>query len=628
MSGVFLKILSMSLTASYVAIAVIIVRFFLKKSPKIFSYVIWSVVLFRLLCPITFESQLSLIPLNMESIPQNIVFTENSSIDTGVSVIGDTLNNTVNTSLPAVNSAAIINPIDVIIQIGSIIWVAGIILLLIYGLASYIKLKNKLTIATLIDDNIFETDQIRTPFVMGIIKPKIFIPVNIPDEEFNYILKHEQTHIKRYDYIIKLLSFLALTIHWFNPLMWLSYFLMSKDMEMSCDETVIKSTGEDIRTKYSNSLLSLSVKQSGLLVPLAFGESNVKSRIKNILNYKKTSFWIFATVIAIVAGIVVALGTNPINEQQFQYQFPLKAEDIESVLAEKEINMYIKEYNGDDSRSITNLSNDKNMVFGINSQLRDNYKVLSMTWYLPEKLTSEEVYDFFQNELSKQFELAGVFYGNKRGLDKELNKMLKYYLDEKNYNNLLVWKERVGNDHLKAQIKSINGKRNNIVNLLIIPDELYDDYLKTLNNSKEFVAAEIAKAFLTDLYTVDSKEVDNYKYLLNLNTTDEKALSDAMQINDEVLKSLMTDEAYDILVKNRENLWFAKACHEGNYTMQVSEIQFSENKNNIEKDEAGYNFQVLSKVISHDGTEVTNSVEGLIELRIIDGNWKVTGYSK
>lgn len=297
MSSIFLKVLSMSLTASYVAVAVIIARFFLKKAPKIFSYALWAVVLFRLLCPFSLESSVSLIPSNVGNIPENIVYSENPSIDTGVSAIDNAVNTAISNSIPLVNPADSVNPIDVIVEISSLIWIVGVMILLIYGLVSYIKLKNKLAVATLVNDNIFETDQIRTPFVMGIIKPKIFIPVNIPNDEYNYILKHEQTHIKRYDYLIKPFFFIALTIHWFNPLMWLSYFLMAKDMEMSCDESVMKNTHEDIRGKYSNSLLSLSVKQSGLLVPLAFGESNVKSRIKNILNYKKTPFWILVAVV-------------------------------------------------------------------------------------------------------------------------------------------------------------------------------------------------------------------------------------------------------------------------------------------------------------------------------------------
>jgi beta-lactamase regulating signal transducer with metallopeptidase domain len=560
-------------------------------------------------------------PENIESIPEAFVYTDIHSIDAGISAINKSVSNTDYNPQPIVNPADSVNIIDIIFQIASIIWAAGIIILLVYGLFSYIRLKNKLSVATLVNDNIFETDQIQTPFVMGIIKPKIFIPVNIPTEEFNYILKHEQTHIKRYDNLIKPLSFLALTIHWFNPFMWVSYFLMSKDMEMSCDESVMKSSSEDIRGKYSNSLLSLSVKQSGLLVPLAFGESNVKTRIKNVLNYKKTSFWILASMIIVVVIITVALGTNPINEQQ--YEFPLAAEDIENVLVEQGINMYIKDYNGDDLRSIANLSNDENMVSGINSQLRNNYKVLSMTWYLPKDLTSDEVYDFFQNEFPKQFELAGIFYGNKKGLDKQFNKMLSYYLDDKNYNNILDWNEKTGNDNIKIQIKPMLGSnRNNVITLLVIPDELYDDYLNSINNSKELTGLEAAKEFITEFYTVNSEEIA----VLDLRTNDIMTLAEANESNDKIFEPLMTEMAYNIFVKSRQSFMYILYCAKNNYTMEVLNITLSQISNDT-VDKVEYDFDVKVKFISNnENTAQTDTAKGYLSLIKENGEWKVSDY--
>lgn len=751
MSRVFLTVLNMSLTASYAALTVIAARFFLNKAPKIFSYALWIVVLFRLLCPFTLESHISLIPSYTDSIPENIGF-ENPAADTGDSIIDNTVNNTTQISLPPANPSTNVKPMDVITEIGAYVWIAGIIILSIYGAASCFKLKTKLTTATLVDNNIFETDQISTPFVLGIIRPKIFIPVNISENELDYIVKHEQTHIKRYDYIIKLIAFTSLMIHWFNPLMWISYFLMSKDMEMSCDESVMKGTNEDIRINYSNTLLSLSVKQSRLLVPLAFGESNVKSRIKNILNYKKPSFWIFAAAAVIVLSIVTALGTNPTSVEE--YQFPVKADEIEKVLAEQKIDWYIKDHvDVDESRIIFTLTNDDNITFGIDSQIRDNNRVFGMTWYLPGSLAPDKVNDFYHNELSKHFKLAGIFYGNKRKIDKALIEMMNYYLDnEENYKNGLYWSKRAGNDHLKVKISPmLDSGKNQIVSLLIMPDESYEDYLRvsdegwkntaesdninvfnsTVANIKESVppvkdedifskhfvirghledikkiravpeplkninsgflmpnrdkylsaklvdstgsidvylqmtslnanelyqernhnvtllyynnkplyivrssvlyseemrAQETAKKFIMDLYTVNAKEVDNYKSILNLSTSDVDALTEAIQINDEVLESLTTDDAYGILLKNRENLKPAQACHEGNYTLRVEELQFSENKNKIENNEAGYNFEAQLKFISNNRTETAGTAKGLIELEKIDGNWKITGY--
>lgn len=479
MSSLFLAVLNMSLKASYAAVFVIIIRFFLKKAPKIFSYALWMVVLFRLMCPFSFKSNISLMPVNAGVIPENII-NEYSVIDAGISVADNAVNNSVHSTLMPLNTASGFNMMEAIIEGVSIVWIMGIIIFTVYGITSYFKLKNILNASTLVEDNIFETDRIEIPFVLGIIKPKIYIPVNLLHNELNYIIKHEQTHIKRFDHIIKLISFFSLALHWFNPLIWLSFFLMSKDMEMSCDESVMRNIDEDIRINYSNSLLSLSVKQSGLLVPLAFGESNVKTRIKNILSYKKPSKLILAASVIIVVCIAVLLSTNPVSIQQ--YQFPLTSEDIESVLEEQGIDMYIRDFNTVDSmRNMVTLTNDRNITFGIDAQVRDGYKILNMAWYLPSRLTPDEVHEFFHNELSKQFELAGIFYGNKKGLDKELGKLLEYYFKEENYNKGAYWSKRIGNDHLRVS-KSVQQVATTIY-MMIMPDEIYEDFLSSTNEA-------------------------------------------------------------------------------------------------------------------------------------------------
>lgn len=339
--------------------------------------------------------------------------------------------------------------------------------------------------------------------------------------------------------------------------------------------------------------------------------------------YLKVAMAIVAVFI-IIAGIAY-LAANNDNEQQFK--FPLTEEDIKSVLAEQKIDMYIVESNaGDDLMSIANLRNE-NITFGISSQVRNNHKVLNLTWYFNNKLTDDELHDFFQNELEKQFGLAGIFYGNKKGLDKELNKVLDYYLDEKNYGNNLDWNEKVGNDHLKVQVKPVlNSQRNQIISLLVFPDELYDDYLSTISKGRELSAQDVAKAFIRDLHNVSVSDVKNYKAALDLKTADAKALSDAMQFNDAVFKSLMTEDAYNRLISNRENLKYIQACYEGNYTMEVLEIKLSDNKRSIENSEAGYDYEVKVKVISSSNKESEATGNGLIELSIIDGEWKVTGF--
>lgn len=227
MSSIFLKVLSMSSAASFAVFAVIIARLLLNKAPKIFSYALWSVVLFRLVCPFTLESTLSLMPSNHNSIPVNIVNTQAHEINSTNNIINNSVNQTIETKLiPMDTSAVSINPMEVATEVASIIWILGIIALVTYGIITYIKLNRNLSTATLVCNNIFETDRINTAFVLGIINPKIIVSNNISKDEMSYVIKHEEIHIKRYDYIIKPIAFFILAIHWFNPAIWLSYIVL------------------------------------------------------------------------------------------------------------------------------------------------------------------------------------------------------------------------------------------------------------------------------------------------------------------------------------------------------------------------------------------------------------------
>ncbi|TCZ75469.1 DUF4825 domain-containing protein [Paenibacillus albiflavus] len=319
MTNLFLIILNMSITATYVALAVIVVRFLLRRVPKIFSYILWLAVGIRLVIPVSFTSDFSLLRLIqpqaitstrfMEFVPMDIGMLKYPVMDAGFREIS----RFVNSSLPAATSMVSANPMQIIVWIGSIIWVSGAAILLLYSIASYLKMLSRVRTATLVKDNVFETDQITTPFVFGMLKPKIYIPIGLSEHELSYILLHEQTHIMRRDYLIKPFAYLLLIVHWFNPLMWLSYALMSKDMEMSCDERVVSKMGDQIKGGYSTALLSFSIRRSNLLTgsPLAFGESNVKARIKNILSYRRPSSWMVASSIIVIAALVVGCTANP-----------------------------------------------------------------------------------------------------------------------------------------------------------------------------------------------------------------------------------------------------------------------------------------------------------------------------
>ena len=305
----------MSVTASIVALAVMLARIPLKKAPKIFSYALWGVVLFRLVFPFSIESIFSLMPTSANAIPQNIVVSQNPMIQTGVQFIDTPINTTIYNALPPISTENAINPIYTIFDIAGYVWLIGFIALLLYATIGYISLKKCVYFATLVKDNIFETDKIKSPFVLGFIRPKIYFPVTIDPTQNDYILKHEQTHIKRLDYIIKPFAYIVFALHWFNPIMWLSYFLMSKDMEMSCDEAVLSKTTSDIRGEYSTSLLSLAVERVSLLNPIAFsfGESNVKERVVNVLSFKRYSKWVTVVSFMVVVVFFIGFSSNRVN---------------------------------------------------------------------------------------------------------------------------------------------------------------------------------------------------------------------------------------------------------------------------------------------------------------------------
>lgn len=321
LQDLFLTILNMSITASFVALGVMLVRLLLRKAPKVFSYILWAAVFFRLICPVSFTSDFSFLslintPQNVsmtEYIPDNLRFMETPAISPEL----DNVDRMANASLlPAVPTASG-NPLPMWTEVFSLIWIAGVLALLIYSVVSYVRTKRRLQTATRVEGNVYETDAISTAFVCGFIRPKIYVPVGVGAVDLAYILEHERTHIRRRDYLIKPLAFLALILHWFNPLMWLSFRLMSRDMEMSCDEGVLSRLGESIKDGYSGSLLSLSLKRTDLLTvnPLAFGESHVKARIINVLNYKKPAFWVIILAVVVVCLAAVAFAANPKDKE-------------------------------------------------------------------------------------------------------------------------------------------------------------------------------------------------------------------------------------------------------------------------------------------------------------------------
>jgi len=308
LSSAFLQILTMSFTGAIVIVFVLLARLLLKKAPKAFSYALWTVVLFRLICPISFESAFSLLPTKANPIGKDIVYIQMPQIDAGAAI----LNDSVNVILPAATPEISANPLQIWVYIFSVVWVIGIAMLLAYSLLTLLQLNRRLKTATPYKDNILLSHEIETAFVLGVFRPKIYLPANLIDEQRNYILLHEQTHIKRFDHLMKVLSFVVLCLHWFNPLVWIAFFESSKDMEMSCDEAVVKQLGNEVKKDYSTSLLTLATGRRMVGgTPLAFGEGDTKARVKNVLNYREPNIWVVLAAGIALVFVVIGFTTNP-----------------------------------------------------------------------------------------------------------------------------------------------------------------------------------------------------------------------------------------------------------------------------------------------------------------------------
>ena len=323
-SALFSRIVNMSLTASVVILAVLALRLLLRRAPKIFSYALWAVVLFRLLCPVSFSSPLSL--FGAVSVPA-VQSAGATAISSGASV---TNSPAAVANFPAADSAQAVsgqtasqgaaqtaqNPAKTAGLWAAVepalpdVWLAGSAAMLIVNLASLLHLRRKLVGSVRLEKNVYLADHIATPFVFGLFRPRIYLPSALGEPERAAIVLHEQTHIRRYDYFAKILAFAALAIHWFNPLVWLAFSLMEKDMEMSCDETVLRKLGADVRGEYSESLLRLATGRKMLSAPIAFGEGATKGRIKNVMNYKKPALWAIVLAFAVCAAGCVSLGAN------------------------------------------------------------------------------------------------------------------------------------------------------------------------------------------------------------------------------------------------------------------------------------------------------------------------------
>ena len=313
MSELFIEILNMSISATYLILAVALLRVPLKKAPKWISVLLFGIAAIRLICPFSIESVLSLIP-SADTVSPDIMVNATPEINSGIPFIDNTFNPVISdTFKPEIGAS--VNPMQLVVGIASYVWLVGIAVLVAHALISYLKIRRRVRFAVLVRDNIYVSDGVASPFVLGIIKPKIYLPYNMDPRDEEYVIAHEMAHIRRKDYIWKPLGYGILTLHWFNPIVWLGYILLCRDIEGACDEKVIKELGHEERADYSEALLSCSVNRRIITAcPLAFGEQGVKGRIKSVLNYKKPAFWII--IVALIASVVLSVVflTDPVSD--------------------------------------------------------------------------------------------------------------------------------------------------------------------------------------------------------------------------------------------------------------------------------------------------------------------------
>ena len=386
MSDLFLKIVNMSISASWLVMAVLILRLVLKKAPKWVNVLLWGIVAVRLICPFSFESALSLIP-SAETFPEKIISGPSFDVQTGITPIDNRINDYLGdryfegVTVPTNNG-------NNVMTILTIVWIIGILLLATYTIISYQRLNRKVDTAVHYKDNIFQSENVSSPFVLGIIKPRIYLPFNMNGQDLEHVVAHEQAHICRKDHWWKPLGFFLLTIHWFNPLIWWAYVLLCRDIELACDEKVIKGLSNEQRADYTQALVACSVNRRMIAAcPLAFGEVGVKERVKSVMNYKKPAFWVIIIAVIVCVGVAVCFLTNP-KQDRYTLRIVVPAGSQEEfVYTDEEVSTVrnsIKIWSGD------GLGDTEVLLFPVNKTAETGYTATYITHGMPVEFDAEK----------------------------------------------------------------------------------------------------------------------------------------------------------------------------------------------------------------------------------------------
>lgn len=386
MNELFLKIINMSISASWLILAVLILRLVLKKAPKWVNVLLWGIVAIRLICPFSFESALSLIP-SAETFPKKIISGPSFDVQSGITPVDNRINDYLGdryfegVTVPANNG-------NTIMTILTIVWTIGILLLVAYTVISYWRLHREIDTAVRYKDNIFQSENVSSPFVLGLIKPRIYLPFKLDGQDMEHVVAHEQAHIRRKDHWWKPLGFLLLTIHWFNPLMWLAYVLLCRDIELACDEKVIKGLSNEQRADYTQALVACSVNRRMIAAcPLTFGEVGVKERVKSVMNYKKPAFWVIIIAVIVCVGVAVCFLTNP-KQDRYTLRIVVPAGSQEEfVYTDEEVSTVrnsIKIWSGD------GLGDTEVLLFPVNKTAETGYTATYLTHGMPVEFDAEK----------------------------------------------------------------------------------------------------------------------------------------------------------------------------------------------------------------------------------------------
>lgn len=330
MGEIFLKLLNLSITASWLILAVLGIRLLFRKIPKWITCLLWGVVAIRLIFPFSIESAFSLQPsaepIRTSTMVEGELIPYVPFVDSNIGVVENTVNPLLAEAF-AYQETESVAPLQVFIGIAGSVWLSGMVVLLIFALVSMIKLRLRVREAVRYKENIYICDAVKSPFILGIIKPRIYLSSALSEEEMDYIIAHERAHLKRKDHLWKPFGYLLLCIYWFNPLCWIAYIMLCKDIELACDEKVIKDMSFGDKKEYSRVLLFCATQRHLVMAcPLAFGEVGVKERVKTVLNYKKPTFWITIAAIVVCAIVAICFLTNPAKEYQIRITIPAGSE--------------------------------------------------------------------------------------------------------------------------------------------------------------------------------------------------------------------------------------------------------------------------------------------------------------